>query len=417
MPLDKVSEAEQYERLFMVRVYAEKTGWFGGESYSNLLHPEAMQVFIRMTHELYWEKLGSEFGKRIPGIFTDEPQVANGGQYLAWYDGIPGLYEKWHGRDFWRDLPYMFFEGPECRRVRLLINRTIHRQFIEAYSKPVFEWCDKHGIEHTGHYNAEDSIAGQILCHCGGVMTHYRYQHSPGIDHLCRQIDNMLLTCKQASSAARQLGRPRVLTEIFGVTGHTNTFEDFKWLGDYDQVLGANFFATHLTWYSAKGRRKRDYPPTWNYQQTYWRDLRPLTDYFARVSYALTSGKPQVDFLMLHPVESAIAARRLGVRVEGGAAKGAQRVPADPPAHDMSVAHDLDKHMRRALDAILNAGFDCDLGDEGYIEDMGSVNRRSLHTRRDELQDCGDSTVCHLAAQDLRTGEAVCGKRRKGDCF
>ncbi len=56
-------------------------------------------------------------------------------------------------------------------------------------------------------------------------------------------------------------------------------------------MLGANFFVPHLTWYSAKGRRKRDYPPVWNYQQTYWDELRPLNDYFTRVAHALTRGK------------------------------------------------------------------------------------------------------------------------------
>ncbi len=100
----------------------------------------------------------------------------------------------------------------------------------------------------------------------------------------------MLLTVKQVGSAARQLGRKRVLTEIFGVSRHTTTFEDFKWLGDFDLVLGANFLCPHLTLYSATGRRKRDYPPNWNYQQTYWDHLRPLNDYFTRVAHALTSG-------------------------------------------------------------------------------------------------------------------------------
>ena len=378
IPADQVDEAIQYERLFVVRTYMPKTGWWGGESYANLLHPEAMKEFIKMTHEVYLKKLGHEFGKRIPGIFTDEPNLIFSPTGLAWYEGIPNLYKTWHGRDFWQDFIYMFFNGPEDRKIRQLINRTILRQFVEAYSKPIFEWCEKYGIAHTGHYNAEEFLHTQIQNHCGGIMAHYRYQQIPGIDHLCRNIVNILLVCKQVSSAARQLGRPHVLTEIFGVSRHTNTFEDFKWLGDFDLVHGATFFCPHLTWYSGRGRRKRDYPPVWNYQQTYWKDLNPLNDYFTRVAHALTSGKPVVDILMLHSIESATAAHRLGVIAGGEVEDRARRVPVDVPTEDFGAAIHLDSMMRNALEAILTAGYDCDLGDEGYIEDIGSVKGDSF---------------------------------------
>lgn len=371
--LDKLDEAIDFERLFIVRTYASKIGWWGGESYANLLHPEAMREFMRLTHEVYLKHLGSEFGKRIPGIFTDEPQISHGPNCLAWWEGIPDVYAKWHGRDFWADLPYMFFDGSDHRKIRLLMHRTILRQFLEAFSKPIYEWCEAHGIEHTGHYMQEDSFAAQIGSHCGSVMAHYRYQHAPGIDHLCRGTDGLLLTCKQVSSVARQLGRPRVLTEIFGVTRHTNTFEDFKWIGDYDLVLGANFFVPHLTWYCAKGRRKRDYPPVWNYQQPYWDELRPLNDYFTRVAHATTRGKAAVDVLILQSIETATAAHRLGVAVTAEAAGRARTVPTDVPTEDTSAMGVYDSAMRKALRAILNAGYDCDIGEESYIEEMGAV--------------------------------------------
>lgn len=267
----------------------------------------------------------------------------------------------------------MFFDGPDQRRIRLIMHRTILRQFLEAFSRPIYEWCEAHGIEHTGHYMEEDSFRQQISCHCGSVMAHYRYQQTPGIDHLCRQVDGMLFTCKQVSSVAHQLGRPRVLTEIFGVTRHTNTFEDFKWLGDYDLVLGANVFVPHLTWYSAKGRRKRDYPPVWNYQQPYWDELRPLNDYFTRVAHATTRGKPLVDVLILQSIETATAAHRLGVSLTAETKDRARNLPVDAPTEDAGAMGACDGTMRKALQAILHAGYDCDIGEESYIEEMGSI--------------------------------------------
>ena len=382
---DEARNRTDVERILFRREYMGKTPWWGGESYANLLNPEAMKEFVTLTHEVYKKRLGHEFGKRIPGIFTDEPQLLQGPSALPWWDGIPDVYDNWHGRDFWADLPYMFFDGPEARKIRLIIHRTFLRQFCESFSEPIFKWCEKNGIEHTGHYNAEDNFEGQIRCHCGGIMAHYRYQQAPGIDHLCRQThvgSGMILTVKQVGSAARQLGRSRVLDEIFGVSRHTTTFEDFKWIGDFDLVLGANFFCPHLTLYSAKGRRKRDYPPNWNYQQTYWHELRPLNDYFTRVGQVLTSGKAAPDALVLHPIESGTSAHRFGFLQPSGVGRtdyqytiaGRKRsMPYDLPAEDLSKAHYFDQMLRRTLESALNAGYDVDLGDEGYIEDMGSV--------------------------------------------
>lgn len=380
---EEVDNCMEEERVLFRRCYMPKTPWWGGESYANLLNPEAIRNFIEMTHEVYRKRLGDDFAGRIPGIFTDEPQLSQGSNALPWWEGIPKVYSEWNdGRDFWSDLPWLFFDGPECRRIRLIAHRTFLRQFCEAFSRPIYEWCEANRLEHTGHYNAEDAFEGQIRCHCGGIMAHYRYQQAPGIDHLCREVDGLLLTVKQVGSAARQLGRKRVLTEIFGVSRHTNTFEDFKWLGDYDLVLGANFFCPHLTWYSMRGRRKRDYPPNWNYQQTYWNDLKPLNDYFTRLAAALTMGEGAPDALVLHPIETGTSGHRFGFTPPRGVGRtkyqytvdGRRRaLPVDLPGEDMHDAHWADQLLRRTLESLLNSGFDCDLGDEGYIEDMGSV--------------------------------------------
>jgi len=369
---EEAADRSDVERLVFRRYYAAKTGWWSGESYANLLHPGVTQRFIELTHEVYRRHFGRHFGKRIPGIFTDEPQLYSRTTAIPWYDGIPMAYASLTGRHFWDDLPFLFFDGPECRRARLLVYRTILHLFCEHYSKPLYEWCERHGLEHTGHYNAEDSIPGQLLNHCGGIMAHYRYQQLPGIDHLCRQTDGMLFTVKQAGSAARQLGRRGVLTEIFGVSHHTNTFEDFKWLGDFDLVLGATFFCPHLTWYSMRGKRKRDYPPNWNYQQAYWEHLRPLNDYFTRVAAVLTAGEPECEVLFLHPAEAATATMRRGI------AKARRGLPQDIPGADLSGADSLDRILRSLFKATLNAGYDADLADEGYLEDLGDVKGKTL---------------------------------------
>ena len=47
--------------------------WFNGTSYVDLMNPKAVRAFIDCTHEKYKGICGEQFGKTIPGMFTDEP--------------------------------------------------------------------------------------------------------------------------------------------------------------------------------------------------------------------------------------------------------------------------------------------------------------------------------------------------------
>jgi hypothetical protein len=330
---------------------------------TNLLNPEAVGEFIRLTHQRCADELGDDLGaRRIPGIFTDEPNNSHDCRRIPWYDGLPDLYSEWHGRDLWADLPLLFFNTPESRLVRLLIQRSLHRQFVEGFSKPIYDWCEQHNLGATGHYNAEDTLQSQLQNCFGGVMAHYRYQQIPGVDHLFRNNERFLPALKQVSSAARQLGGREVLCEIFGGSRHSVTFAELLWLGHLDVVAGVNYFCPHLTWYSAAGRSKRDWPQTFSYQQTYWPELRGLHDYFTRQLTAMRAGEPDVEVLLLQPMDSAAASLRFGI--------------ADAPgglSPDTAAVDYLDRTYRRAMDAILESGRDADLGDETLIGELGKV--------------------------------------------
>ncbi len=356
------------ERLVFYRHLAPKTGWWSGESYCNLLNPEVTRAFIRMTHEKYRQKFVTEFGKHIPGIFTDEPQLASDPHVVPWWSGLPDVYKTWTGRDWWADLPYLYFDGPQARKIRLLIHRTLLRQFIEAFTRPIFNWCERNHLQFTGHYNAEETLAGQIAHNGGSVMAHYPHMHIPGIDALMRQVDGHLLTYKQVASAARQAGKPLALNEIFGVSHHSNSFEDFRWLADASMVAGVTFLVPHLGWYSMKGKRKRDYPPNWNYQQTYWDQLKPLNDYLARTAAILSAGTVDCGILVLHPAEAATADYR----------RELPEAPPDLTRPGQSAIGRMEEILKTCLTTIMEDGWDVDLGEESYLESAGSVEDRKF---------------------------------------
>ena len=47
--------------------------FFNGSAYLNTIDAASVQRFLSFTHERYKKTVGRQFGKTIPGIFTDEP--------------------------------------------------------------------------------------------------------------------------------------------------------------------------------------------------------------------------------------------------------------------------------------------------------------------------------------------------------
>ncbi len=284
-------------------------------SLPDLLNPEAVREFITSTHENYKQHLGDEFGKTIPGIFTDEPQYATYHMLeresaLPWTDKLPERFKEEHGYELLPNLPSLFFDVGEFRKVRFHFFSTVTRLFVESYTRQIYEWCEKNNLKYTGHYEWENSLVGQIRT-IGSAMQHYEYMHYPGIDHLGRGLHDPWVE-KQVSSVASQLGKERTLSETYGVSGQSLSFHDRRWIGNWQYALGINFLNHHLALYSLRGERKRDYPPTLSPHQPWWSYNKIVADHFARLSYILSQGRRVVDVLVIHPICSAWCEYRPG---------------------------------------------------------------------------------------------------------
>jgi len=289
------------KRDFVVRTMP--VGWL-----PDLLEPSAVRAFIESTHDLYKIHLKDEFGKVVPGIFTDEPQYTthftlSREDALPWTERLPAEFEAEHGYSVLDNLPSLFFDVGSYRKVRYDFFSTVTRLFVEAFSIQLYEWCEENGLKYTGHYEWEDSFLGQIHC-IGSAMQHYEYMHQPGIDHLGRGLHNPWVE-KQVASVASQLGKDRVLSETYGVSGQSLSFHDRRWIGNWQFAHGVNFLNHHLALYSLRGERKRDYPPTLSPHQPWWNYNTIPADYFTRLSYVMSKGRRIVDVLVLTSLGSA----------------------------------------------------------------------------------------------------------------
>lgn len=342
--------------------------WENNGTYIDTLNADTVAEYIRSTHEEYAKRYSKDFGNLIPAIFTDEPNYGADRCYnrdqkqyrLPWTDRLPEEFKTRCGYDILQYLPELFVAYGDGRfsKVRHDYYRTVTELFVENYTRQIGQWCEKHGLPLTGHMLLEGTLKSQIEA-VGACMPHYEYMQWPGIDLLTDQCSE-LATAKQCSSVADQLGKERVLTELYGCTGWDWPLEGHKFIADWQFAAGINFLCPHLTHYSLAGGAKRDYPASIIDHSPWWKYYKVVQDYLARLSLMLTQGKSVRDVLVIHPVESAWG------------------------LFGLKTPEDIDpvEKMHKAMDSIIftlsGSHYDWDFADESLLAKYGKVKTDTL---------------------------------------
>ncbi|MBR5528079.1 MAG: hypothetical protein IKV97_03680 [Clostridia bacterium] len=287
--------------------------WFNGQSYVDTMSREAIKKFIDITYTAYEKTVGNEFGKTVPAMFTDEPNMGYK-KILAFSDAKTDItfsitkdfakeYIKNYGYDLFDHLPELFWELPDGKVSphRYRYHDLACEMFTSAFCDQCGAWCEKHGILFTGHMLHEETLGSQTDC-VGEAMRNYRSFGLPGIDMLCNYHE--YTTAKQCQSAVHQYGRPGMLSELYGVTNWDHDFRGHKHQGDWQAALGVTTRVQHLAYYSMEGEAKRDYPASIGYQSPWYEKYNYIEDHFARVNTAMTRGKADVKVGVIHPIES-----------------------------------------------------------------------------------------------------------------
>lgn len=268
--------------------------------YVDNLDPEVVREFIRVTHRHYYETIPRELLVHLRGIFTDEPQLSRKG--FPWSFVLENEYRKAYRRELLRELPLLFLRTPESDAMRIRFWKLCTRLFAENFQKQIYDWCEEKGWLLTGHHLLEETCRSQLSCN-GAIMPQYKYYHIPGMDHLGRSEPSPL-AMTQLVSVAMQFGRKQILSESFACCGWNINFSGLRWLFQQQFAHGVNFVCPHLSGYSLRGLRKRDYPPSLFYHQPWWGDFKSVNDYFARTGMLLAEGKAETDVLIVHPQSS-----------------------------------------------------------------------------------------------------------------
>ncbi|OHB54092.1 MAG: hypothetical protein A2Y12_12590 [Planctomycetes bacterium GWF2_42_9] len=313
--LSDVSQLKKLQNHEEVVVFDVKCwpsdNWFNGFTYLDTLNQDAVAEFIRITHEQYREAVGNAFGNDVPGIFTDEPchgpiyqRFFISSRTIVWTDTLGHNFSNMFGYDVIEKLPELFYDtaGRAYSQARHHYHRCSTRMFVEAFSRQIGEWCQHNNLLHTGHVLEERPLSSQASL-VGSAMQFYQYMQAPGIDNLTKLWDEYI-TAKQCASVVRQMGRKWMLSELYGCTGWETTFATYKYIGDWQAVLGVTLRCPHLSWYSMAGESKRDYPASIHFQSSWWQHYHVLEDYYSRLNVLLSEGIAICDLAVLHPIES-----------------------------------------------------------------------------------------------------------------
>ncbi|MCD6508500.1 hypothetical protein J7M22_18010 [Candidatus Poribacteria bacterium] len=308
------------------------------------LNPETTRSFLKIL-DLYAEAVGDEFGKTVPGIFTDEPCLLAWHQnhtcYRVHHDGRIAVWsEKLEERLIERLRPTgysleemaiaLFYDlGEEGRMLREVYREEVAELYVDSFFRPYSEWCRAHNLKLTGHLLLEEGLYSNTIFQ-GDFPRDLSHFDIPGVDHLGIGCEgryggwgNLPLMStnvqggKLVSSIAHLYGKEAVLSESFGVSGWRLSMADMKRIVDWQFSLGINFLCPHAFYYSLEGFRKTDSPPSQFYQVPYWRHYRAFADYVARLSLMLRSGTHVAKVALLYPLRDLWRHFKCGEQGEG----------------------------------------------------------------------------------------------------
>lgn len=362
--------------LFTVEEMA-KESFYNGYTYVDTMNKEATEEYIRITHEKYTEKCGDRLGRSIQGIFTDEPHrgavlcgfsLSNHDPYFItpYPKDLFVHFEKAYGFDLKDYLPELFLQkdGEKLHPVKWQYMALLQQLFIDHFFKPINAWCKQNNMQLTGHVLHEDTLTCQAAM-IGSVMRAYEYMEVPGVDVLGEHNYNYWIV-KQIQSAARQLGKKRLLSELYGCTGWHMDMESHKAVGDWQALFGINFRCQHLSWYTMLGEAKRDYPASIFHQSAWYPQYRAMEDYFSRIHVLSGLGEPACRVLVVNPVES------IWALIYPGWSHSLATV-------DGTAAH-LETIYKETFHALNGAKIDFDYGDEDYLARLASVEMQNGKT-------------------------------------
>lgn len=284
----------------------------GARGYIDMFSYDAVTKYIEMTHEVYKKAIGDEFGKTVPGVFTDEPTTLYhfwAPSFGPWSDIFPEEFEKDHGYSI---LPYIhaLFYIPQTdleAKARNDYYETMKRLYHKNFCGQISEWCHENGLIFTGHFGGEESLGGHVSQ--GDMQTELmNYLDIPGLDSIysADKINdyNFNTAAKLVESAAKFAGKDRILCETYTLSGVDFRLWEMRRIANRLMTLGVNMIQYMGAHYANSEGSKAILGSVAGYFNPVFNHLNVFADYTAAPSYLSASTTPVSGTLVFIPLKA-----------------------------------------------------------------------------------------------------------------
>lgn len=287
--------------------------------FCDISRKEAVDTFIRITHEAYKKQIGQAFGKSIQAVFTDEPTMPSPAPFSK---EMENGFEEQYGVAICQYLPIITgrrdAENEEEKQAVIQWYDYCSQVFCESYMKNCHDWCRQNDLQYTGHLDIDHKADGSVQGGNYNIMRALRCFDIPGVDAIWRQIypcdkrelnpwtiwGEKGLYPRYASSAAAQNGSGRAVTESFCVYGSGLTFDQMRYVLDFQAVRGINVYnIMQVPYGDPKGFQRMGPLPYFKEKYACYEDLAVFNRYAERMSYMTSLGVNKTDTALYIPIK------------------------------------------------------------------------------------------------------------------
>lgn len=270
----------------------------GGNEQANYLDADVTKKFLESTHEKYYQAFGDDFGNIITTIFNDETRMCHA---IAWCKNFAAIFIEQKGYDIRKELYRIILPGEQAGRIRCDYFDVLAYLYQNNYFGELHSWCNERNIKLYAHLLGEETMVGHTR-YSGDYMRQNKYLDVCGADYLGKGIGS--LNIKFTSSAAHSYGKKQTAVEVFAGCGWDMTFEEYTRIITWMFQQGMQTIINHGFFYSDRGKRKNDWPPSQFFQWRGWKHQSAGNDMIRRLHYAFSGGVNEADVLVYLPTES-----------------------------------------------------------------------------------------------------------------
>jgi hypothetical protein len=304
---------EAPEGAWKVMVFTCVTDGSGG--LVDYLNPDAVNKYVALTYQKYYDRFPRHFGSTIDRAFYDEPALYHVDGGRAWTEAYNVKFQSRCGYNpitYYPALWYDIGKDTEAARNALLGFRA--ELYANAFPKTLNDWCSAHQIQLTGHVDQEEIVNPVGLC--GDLIKCFMYQDIPGIDEIFT-YGRASKAYKVVSSAAYNYDKSLVMTECYGAMKDMSVAMLYKEAMD-QFAKGINVMIPHAVWYDANHIVFE--PELSQRTEPYASELPQYNQYIGRLQRVLQFGRHVADIGVLYPIATLQAGYRfdVGKPYEGG---------------------------------------------------------------------------------------------------